>query len=504
MNRTTLILAGFMALVFAAALPAQEERSVELLEYDVNSMRNYDRALRLYLRKDFARAEELVHEALRINPDALEPRWLLVNIYHKTGRMGLMMSTLTELGVRERIESEYVNELVRSGSSGYVLSNRDTYVTIDLTAEEGSYEGARYVVYQEGDILRHPVTLVIIDVDKPGRGIIEVEEVLDTHSVARVIEQAAPIERGMRVVPEGEYGRILDQMETAESASRPGGSFELVSIDAEYDGLAIRTPEGITVDEFGRLKITDTGNDRIVRLVAGGDFDAAYGVSGSGEEQFRMPVSVVEHNGALYVVERANHRLHILNNETLEHERVIGSRGIRAPGLFTVPQKAISSGGMLYVLDAGNRRVQVLNEEGVFLADDITSEAIANYPTTFAVTDQTVYVLDPEEGIIHAFSRRQPFESLGVIALPEELAGQSIVDMTAFESDGNRYFAFVLDREGKIVITDGELTTVVRSIGTTGPGAGQFSDPVRVYAREGRLFVLERGNMRVQIVSDFI
>lgn len=503
-QRTLVWLIVFIALV-TVSISGQDSRQLQTLDYEKGTMRLYERAIRAYLKQDFARAEEMVMETLRNEPDMIEARWLLANTYQKTGRLGLMMETLAELGIRERVESEYFNELVTSGSTGYVLSQRNNYITIDLTEQNGAAKGARYVVYLEGDILRHPVTLTIVDVEQPARGIVEIVEVMETHSIATIEESRAPLERGMRVINEAEYERFFydigDDTELEEETSGPVS--RIVPLDKSYDGGPVEAPEGFAVDQDGNIVVADTGNDRIIRVKPDGELVDLFGRSGSGTDELRAPVSVALRGDEIYVVERSNHRLHRVATEQLEHIGVVGSRGLDAPGMFTVPQKAVVVGEEIFVLDPGNSRIQIIDENGGVAERTITDDAVGDNPTSFTVGTSRVYLLDAVSGVVHRFNRSAPYEYLGETPVPEAvIADSSIVDITAFVMDSTPYLALVLDEAGEVVITDSSMSSIETRLGVDSDI--RFTDPVRVKFVDGELYVLERGAARVQVVADFL
>jgi hypothetical protein len=471
------------------------------------AMRAYNRALRAYLKQDFEIAEELCRDALEIDPDCIEVKWLLACTYEKTGDLGRLLQCTAELGIREARESEYIAGLVRKGSKGYVLSRRGEYATVDLTHHDDVQKGQQLVVYEEGEILRHPVTLEIVDVDQPGRGMLEVVQTYDTHAVARVLEGEGNVMRGMRVIPESQYQRFsFGEVAAAPSAQagQAGPRFQVVDLSGNYDGSKLSGPEGFFMDADGALFIADTGNDRVVKLDADGSFVAAFGKSGSGEDELRGPVSVARAGTALAVVERANHRVHYLSSRRLRHDSIVGSRGIGAPGRFTTPQKVVAHQGALFVLDAGNRRIQILEPDGTIRDDTVADPSVKYTPVSFAVLGDEIVMLDAVSGQLHRFAVSPPYHHEGVSSLPDGLAGASIVDVSAVRAGGTEYLVLVLDAENRLAIVDAESLDEVTTIGGSGNAAGEFSDPVQVRNVNGVLHVLERGNLRIQVISDYL
>jgi hypothetical protein len=278
----------------------------------------------------------------------------------------------------------------------------------------------------------------------------------------------------------------------------------MVDLAASYDGSTLSGPEGFFTDTDGTLFIADTGNDRVVKLGADGSFIAAFGKSGSAEDEFRGPVSVARAGTILAVVERANHRVHYLSARRLRHDSIVGSRGIGAPGRFTTPQKVVAHDGALLVLDAGNRRIQILHPDGTIGDDTVADPSVKYTPVSFAVLSEEIVLLDAVSGQLHRFAASPPYDHTAVSSLPEGLAGASIVDVAAFRADAAEYLVFVLDADNRLVIADAETLEEVTTIGRPGNAGGEFSDPVQVHSVDGALHVLERGSLRIQIISDLL
>lgn len=72
-------------------------------------------------------------------------------------------------------------------------------------------------------------------------------------------------------------------------------------------------PEGVAVDLSGNIVVADTGNDRIRRYQSSGAAIDTYGATGSGPGQFSSPSDVFAFlNGKVYVADELNNRIQIL------------------------------------------------------------------------------------------------------------------------------------------------------------------------------------------------
>lgn len=84
---------------------------------------------------------------------------------------------------------------------GYVVRRRDRDVIIDLGKTSGIRPGMRFLVFKEGEVIKHPKTGEVLDVLLKETGRIEVVHVMDKTADALVISEAAagPIDYGQMV-----------------------------------------------------------------------------------------------------------------------------------------------------------------------------------------------------------------------------------------------------------------------------------------------------------------
>lgn len=84
---------------------------------------------------------------------------------------------------------------------GYVVSLNKNDVVIDLGRRTGVKKGMRFMVYKEGNVIKHPKTGEILDIQKIQTGIIEITSVADKIAHASVIEatQGNSISYGQQV-----------------------------------------------------------------------------------------------------------------------------------------------------------------------------------------------------------------------------------------------------------------------------------------------------------------
>jgi len=68
-------------------------------------------------------------------------------------------------------------------------------------------------------------------------------------------------------------------------------------------------------------------------------------------------------------------------------------------------------------------------------------------------------------------------------------------------ADGKRWLIATAKATDKLVVYDGQTGTHVRDVGTTGEGAGQFKRPNGIAVVDDLVFIVERDNHRVQVLS---
>jgi TolB-like protein len=75
---------------------------------------------------------------------------------------------------------------------GYVVHRDGNAITLDLGKRAGVKLGMRFIVFREGNIIKHPKTGEILDIEKNETGLIEVTSVLDKISKAVIVEEKEP------------------------------------------------------------------------------------------------------------------------------------------------------------------------------------------------------------------------------------------------------------------------------------------------------------------------
>ena len=145
-----------------------------------------------------------------------------------------------------------------------------------------------------------------------------------------------------------------------------------------------------------------------------GTFIASVGTEGSGKLEFNLPCAVATNDktGLIYVCDRNNYRIKILNEDLTYHSN-FGSKGSE-PGQFKHPYGiTINSSGKVIIADHSNNRIQVFSPEGQFLymfnkrgpgMEDL------QYPVSVSIdSDDFVYVLEYDACRISIFDNKGNF-----------------------------------------------------------------------------------------------
>ncbi|MBN1849281.1 MAG: hypothetical protein JW932_11925 [Deltaproteobacteria bacterium] len=75
---------------------------------------------------------------------------------------------------------------------GYIIKRDANEVSIDLGRQVGVKSGMRFIVYREGDPIKHPKTGEILEVEKIDTGMIEIENASKSIAKGRIIEESSP------------------------------------------------------------------------------------------------------------------------------------------------------------------------------------------------------------------------------------------------------------------------------------------------------------------------
>ncbi len=219
------------------------------------------------------------------------------------------------------------------------------------------------------------------------------------------------------------------------------------------------TPNGIALDERGRIYIADDGNNRIVRMddMRGTNWTTLGGTQGRDQNQFCLPTGIaVDGNGRIYVADEGNNRIVFVSDIT--------GAGWKS---FGVPPASQSCPAGVWVDASGHN----------------------------------IYVADL---------------TCGHIGLMNDIAGtgwRTFGNRGGAENQFNNPWGVTLGPAGHIYVADSGNSRIVRmndiegtgwtTIGSLGSGINQFSQPPGIAVDAlGRIYVADYANNRIVRMND--
>jgi uncharacterized protein (TIGR03663 family) len=276
----------------------------------------------------------------------------------------------------------------------------------------------------------------------------------------------------------------------------------------------LERPSGITIGPNGFVYVADTGNHRVQKFTADGQFVAAWGRHSTleteigGVQGFNEPGDVaIAPDGSVYVADTWNHRIHQLDG-TGNLVNAWGTSAQYDPGDGAVGEAAfygprgiaVGPDGRIYVTDTGNKRVQVFGPDGRFVFQWGGGGVLEGYldePVGIALgSDGAVYVADTWNQRVQVFDAGGAFLRQWAIAgwdsgmadekpyLAVDAAGYVYV------TDPGRYRVLVFDSWGDYLLSFGQYGSDERSF--------TFPSGIAV-AEDGSIYVTDSHSGRVLV-----
>ena len=273
----------------------------------------------------------------------------------------------------------------------------------------------------------------------------------------------------------------------------------------------LQSPRGIKVGPDGSVYVADSGNHRIQKFTADGEFVAAWGRNSTVEaemgmvEGFNEPWDVaVAPGGEVYVADTWNHRMQKFSpgGEFLmqfgEYGKPVGND--EGDGLFRATfGVAVDSEGSIYVSDYNNNRIQKFGPDGKFLTKwgiKGRQEGQLDHPAGLAVDSQDrLYVADLGNNRVQRFSKEGDFEAKWGKGGTEPGEFDRPYDVCV-DGEGNVYVADLGNHRIQKFTDRGKPVYVYGELGT---GEGELDCPMSVAVdRANFVYVADWGNNRVQ------
>jgi sugar lactone lactonase YvrE len=219
----------------------------------------------------------------------------------------------------------------------------------------------------------------------------------------------------------------------------------------EGPALGLRSPEGVALDDAGRIWVADTHNHRVVCLNSNGTVLREIGSWGTFPGLFMEPSGIDARDGRVVVTDRLNHRVQIFDAHT---GAVIETWGMHAflpreaDGKVHYPSDAaILEGGDVVIAEPFEERAQRFGVSGT----EIEPPAVAprgsqSHFGPVATTDGRFFCTwEPELRAIHVFDldRTTPIR-LSTFGQPGSRPGQ-LGNLTAMEVDAKLNLLWTVD-----------------------------------------------------------
>lgn len=276
--------------------------------------------------------------------------------------------------------------------------------------------------------------------------------------------------------------------------------------NAEYKGslTGIARPLGVALGEDGRIYVSESAGERLVRVFDSSGKEVDTFAPPDSEVLARVPLYVaISPKGEVYVSDRRARAIYIYSADgdyvgTFEHKSVPAEEW-QPLGL------AFDYDSNLYVTDVTDKkhRVLVFDTAGELKLEFGTQGAQPGefwFPNGIAVDGRgRIYVADGDNG------RLQTFDSAGnlLYVIPRGYAAGDLSMPRGVALEGDDILLVVDTSANVIKVYDvsGDHPSYIRDFGESGVGEGQFRFPNGVALADGRIYVTDRENGRVQIWS---
>jgi len=315
----------------------------------------------------------------------------------------------------------------------------------------------------------------------------------------------------------------VDSQDNLHVADWDNDRVQLFSSAGQYlskiDGF--NHPDGLALDANGNLYVSDA-NHHVQVFDTDGSFLREFGERGSSNGELLFPKGMaVSSSGTLYVADEQNDRIHVFDGGPNVLE-LIGFDGSNQTRLSQPGGSAVDSSGNLYVADTENNRIQLFDADGEWIDSfGTTGTAAGQFITPMDIAFDSTgnrYVVDQSNGRIQKFDSNNGFLlEWGVSGTREgEFSRPSGI---AIDTDDQIYIADTYNNRIQVFTASGEFIRMwgrgvqsggsdfetcsaatapcsVNAIG--GVVAGHFNAPQAVAVGQGRVYVADTSNHRIQ------
>jgi sugar lactone lactonase YvrE len=219
----------------------------------------------------------------------------------------------------------------------------------------------------------------------------------------------------------------------------------------EGDALGLNRPEGVAIDDAGKVWIADTQNHRILCTDQNGDILHELGSWGTFPGQFMEPCGIDARGGRVVVTDRLNHRVQVFDANTAESLDSWGMHAVfprQGEGKVHYPaDAALLPDGDIVIAEPFEERVQRFGPNGTDIEPpSLGPRGVQSHFGPVAATDGRFFCTwEPELRAIHVFDldRKTPLR-LSTFGEPGDAAGQ-LGHLTAIEIDATNNLIWAVD-----------------------------------------------------------
>ena len=257
-----------------------------------------------------------------------------------------------------------------------------------------------------------------------------------------------------------------------------------------------RSPLAISIGPEGNIYIADTGNNRIQKFNKRGVFLKYVGGFGWETEQFDRPVDVCAKTGLdVFVADFNNERIERYDKDLNYISSYYPDETQTEDLRFGFPYGVtISKHGELFIIDGENYRILKINSFGepeLSFGDYRWGTGKLDRPSQIEITrSDDVYVSDKTANRIVVYDYFGNYTNqlgLGIVNSPGGIACDQNGNVWIADTGNNRIV--LLSPAGRVLL----------SWGTEGDKLGAFRRPADVAVGDGKVYVLDAGNSRVQV-----
>lgn len=163
---------------------------------------------------------------------------------------------------------------------------------------------------------------------------------------------------------------------------------------------------------------------------------------------------------------------------------------------------ATSPEGKIFVADTGNSQIQVFSANGKWL-ENLGKDKIP-FPSGLVYSDHKLYIADPNAKKIFVYEEGKKEFSLLLdnqkLTLKDGTQGQ-VIRPSGIQVGSDHLFYITDIANQCLIVLNGE-GKVLKSIGNSGTGDGQFQYPNALFVdKEGKIYVSDSNNGRLQIFN---